>query len=320
MRISCITTTYNDGGMLLTSIGSLLNQTHQDLQIILVNDGSKSPLPDAVRNLPEDRLLLIDQANDGLSAARNKALEHVTGEYVCFLDADDCRPNWAIKRIAEQLEKDQPDILYCAGILSETRMTLSPFYDQDRIEALEQLSGETAFAATTDETFQQARLIAQSLEPQSANKVIRSDFLRETGIGFPNGHFFEDIYFHTMTLALAERISVLNSPCFTYFRRYQAPQITSATGDMRFDIIPVTQLTLEMFEQQDGFTDPEYREAVLTACFRILMWCETETSHMLRAQFRDAVRGLLLLLNPLYLDTPATTALSKEVHQYIANL
>ena len=100
-RLTCITTTFNDGPALLTSVRSVLNQSFEDFQYIIVDDGSAAETREILDGLKDDRLLVIRQANDGLSGARNKALEQVRGDYVCFLDADDARPTWAFAAIAD---------------------------------------------------------------------------------------------------------------------------------------------------------------------------------------------------------------------------
>jgi len=304
MKISCITTAFNDGELLFNSINSVLNQTYADFQYIIVDDGSAKDTRDIIQAIDDPRVLVIRQANDGLSGARNKALEQVTGEYVCFLDADDTRPTWAFQAFADVISRDDPDLILCKGALSEVRGNLLPFYDSARFEAVRALIGDDPASPDTPGGVQAIHL-AQLLEPQSANKVVRSSMVKAHHLGFPNTHFFEDIFFHTGVLTKAQKVSFVHSPCFTYFRRYQRPQITATSGDLRFDIIPVTKLTLEAFATCPQFRDPIHRAAVLGACFKLLRWCEQTISHHHRHHFRDATRGLIALMDPLYLEFPA---------------
>ena len=153
--------------------------------------------------------------------------------------------------------------------------------------------------------FAPIRYLAQKLEPQSANKVLRTSFLRAHGIGFPNTHFFEDIYFHTSAITAADRIAFLNTPAFAYFRRYLKPQITATAGDQRFDIIAVSKLTLERFSRQPEFNDRRHRAAVLGSCLKIIKWCESSISLQHRGAFRECARIMLQLIDPLYLDLPS---------------
>ncbi|MDT8853525.1 glycosyltransferase family 2 protein [Paracoccaceae bacterium Fryx2] len=320
-RLTCITTTYNDGPALLTSVRSVLAQGFRDFEYIIVDDGSADDTPALLATLDDPRIRVIRQANDGLSGARNKALEQARGDYVCFLDADDSRPNWAFAAMAAVIDRDAPDLILCRGILSDVRGDLGPFYDSARFAQVAALC--PAGLATRDSPGAAAIWpLAQRMEPQSANKAVRRDLLTRTGIGFPDTHFFEDIYFHTSVLAAAERVSFLHTPCFTYFRRYLRPQITSTAGDLRFDIIAVTRLTLEGFARRPQFHDPAYRAAVLASCLKIMEWCGASIGHAHRGAFRQTARAMLRMIDPLYLHLPppGTDDDLAPLHRYLEGL
>lgn len=302
-RLSCITTTFNDGPAALTSLRSVLAQSFADFEYIVVDDGSTDDTAAVLAELSDPRIRVIRQANDGLSGARNKALEQVRGDYVCFLDADDCRPGWAFAAIAEAIDRHAPDLILCRGVLAEIRDELAPFYDTGRFAAIAALCPEGGLEARAPAAAEVWPL-AQLLEPQSANKVVRTAFLRETGIGFPNTHFFEDIFFHTNTLAAARRLAFVHSPCFTYFRRYGRPQITATATDTRFDSIAVARMTLETFAARPAFHDPVHRAAVLASCLKIVDWCGSTVSHHHRFHFQQMVRAMLQLVDPLWLHLP----------------
>lgn len=302
-RLTCITTTFNEGAVLLTSVRSVLQQSFTDFQYIIVDDGSSDDTRAVLATLDDPRILVIAQANDGLSGARNKALEQATGDYVCFLDADDMRPVWAFAAIVRMLDAHAPDVLLCPGILQDLRGEVLGFYDHRVFDEIGRAC-PSRVVSRGEEAFGRVRAMAQRLEPQSANKVVRRDFLRRTGIGFPNTHFFEDIFFHTGIIAAADRVAFLNTPAFTYFRRYLKPQITATAGDLRFDIIAVSKLTLEAFARRPEAHDPVHRAAVLASCLRIIAWCEISISYHQRAAFHEAARILMAMIDPIYLDLP----------------
>lgn len=89
--VSVIVPVYNAEPYLAQCIESLLCQTHRDLQIILVNDGSTdNSLAIAERyTYTDSRISLYTQPNAGQSAARNNGMRHATGDYISFIDADD---------------------------------------------------------------------------------------------------------------------------------------------------------------------------------------------------------------------------------------
>ncbi|MBI1169923.1 glycosyltransferase [bacterium] len=309
-KITCITTTFNEDQALMISVNSILAQSFTDFQYIIVDDGSSESTRNILDGLDDPRIMVIKQANDGLSGARNRALEQATGDYVCFLDADDSRPNWSFSAINDIIERDDPDLILCPGVLQDLRGEATSFYDARVFDliARECPSGTTQRG---NQDYAKVRALAQRIEPQSANKVVRRSFLKKTGIGFPNTHFFEDIFFHTGVIVAADRISFAKTPTFAYFRRYMRPQLTATAGDMRFDIIAVSKLTLEAFSRKTEFHDTTHRAAVLASCMKIVQWCENTVSHHHRYAFKQCARVMLRMIDPLYLHLPAN--LSEEV-------
>ena len=105
----------------MTAITSVLMQSFTDFQYLIVDDGSTDDTPRVLQALTDPRVQVIRQANDGLSSARNKAFAHIKGDYVCFLDSDDVRPNWSFEAIAAAIDRDGADLILCRGNLSEVR-------------------------------------------------------------------------------------------------------------------------------------------------------------------------------------------------------
>ena len=89
--ISIVIPCYNGGATILEAVQSALDQTYENLEIIIVDDGSTDNSGTIVRELmsTEPRLSLYTQENKGLSAARNTGLSYAKGQYIVFLDADD---------------------------------------------------------------------------------------------------------------------------------------------------------------------------------------------------------------------------------------
>lgn len=309
--ISCIVTTCNEGPLALRSLQSLLGQGVRDLEVIVVDDGSTDATPELVAALAEatkdPRLRLIRQANDGLSSARNRGLAHARGDWVTFLDADDSRPGWALAAIAEALRRDDPDLLLCRGALVDVRGAPEPFYDTARFDAVAALGGDGPITPDHPRAAE-IRALAQLIEPQSANKLVRRDLIARHGLRFPDSHLFEDIFFHATALAAAERLAFLHSPVFTYYRRYQRAQITAGKGAARFDILAVVRMTLQALERGPTLHQPLQRAAVMAACLKLIRWCEAELGHARRAEFRAMTAALLRLVDPLWSHLPAPGA------------
>jgi glycosyltransferase involved in cell wall biosynthesis len=118
--VSVILTTYKGAtrGYLKESIKSVLNQTHPNIELIIVDDGSA----DGTRQicdqfLPDPRVKYIYQNNKGLSSARNTGIRHATTDYICFLDDDDLYEKQMIEKLLyywENLNDPSCGLVYCA--------------------------------------------------------------------------------------------------------------------------------------------------------------------------------------------------------------
>ena len=87
--VSVIVPIYNVENYLKKCIDSILCQTYSNLEIILVNDGSTDNSLEICNSYKDDRIIILNKENGGLSSARNSGLEVMTGEYIFFLDSDD---------------------------------------------------------------------------------------------------------------------------------------------------------------------------------------------------------------------------------------
>lgn len=87
--ISVVIPLYNKQESIINTIESVLNQTFQKFEIIVVDDGSTDESATKVRNIQDPRIRLISQNNQGVSAARNKGIKEAKYEWIAFLDGDD---------------------------------------------------------------------------------------------------------------------------------------------------------------------------------------------------------------------------------------
>src|SRR5690348_9715426 len=87
-RASVVIPTYNAAGFIHRTISSVLDQDFDDIEVIVVDDGSTDATASIVETF-DDRVRLIRQSNAGVAAARNRAIAVARGELVAFLDHDD---------------------------------------------------------------------------------------------------------------------------------------------------------------------------------------------------------------------------------------
>jgi cellulose synthase/poly-beta-1,6-N-acetylglucosamine synthase-like glycosyltransferase len=89
MKVSIVVNNYNYAGFLNQSIGSALGQTHNDVEVVVVDDCSTDESPDVIKSYGNDIVAVLNQENRGQGAAFNSGFINSTGDLVMFLDADD---------------------------------------------------------------------------------------------------------------------------------------------------------------------------------------------------------------------------------------
>ncbi len=206
MRVSVLMPAYNSAAFLPQALDSLLSQTMDDFEAVIVNDGST----DSTQAILDDycgrdpRLRCVTQANAGVSAARNTALSLAKGDYVTFLDADDYYAPDTLAAFMQRAEKTGADLLL--GRLCMVAQDKPPYFHA----AADVLAKEE-----TVETFDK-RLLWNFLV---SNKCYRRAFLLEHGILFPatgfseEGAFFMDAVYAGATMAGA-------ADSVVYYRRH----------------------------------------------------------------------------------------------------
>src|SRR5690554_3840739 len=87
--ISVVIPLYNKEKSIMNTIQSVLNQTFQDFEIVVINDGSTDKSAEIVEHIKDFRIRLVHQENQGVSAARNRGIKEAKYDWVAFLDGDD---------------------------------------------------------------------------------------------------------------------------------------------------------------------------------------------------------------------------------------
>ena len=105
--ISVIVPAYNSEKFVGKCIESIQNNTYQNIEIIIINDGSKDNTAAVVSEYAkaDPRVVLINKENGGVSKARNTGIDVATGEYIAFLDSDDCYMEHFLEMMVELSRK-----------------------------------------------------------------------------------------------------------------------------------------------------------------------------------------------------------------------
>lgn len=149
-KVSLVIPIYNVEGQLDRCVKSIINQTYRDLEIILVDDGSKDNCPEMCDNYAktDSRVTVVHKPNGGLPDARNAGLLIATGKYIMFVDSDDWINSNTVETLVSVMEEKQVDFIRFGavwdgrdGIPDGTRVKYEPsqeltsgIYDKQRME------------------------------------------------------------------------------------------------------------------------------------------------------------------------------------------
>lgn len=110
--ISCIIPMYNAEPYIERCIQSVLNQTYKNVEIVVVDDGSKDSSLELVKKLlPSHNIKLVEKTNGGVSSARNAGIFEATGEYIFFLDSDDFLPTNSFEILIDVIKQYSSDLV-----------------------------------------------------------------------------------------------------------------------------------------------------------------------------------------------------------------
>ncbi len=112
--VSIIMPAYNAERSINTAIDSVIDQTYENWELLIINDGSTDNTDNIINEYSDPRIRIFSQTNMGVSTARNTGLKNMKGDYFCFLDADDSMPPDSIKCRVNYLSQKQ-DINFLDG-------------------------------------------------------------------------------------------------------------------------------------------------------------------------------------------------------------
>ena len=205
--ISVIVPVYNVAQYLEKSIASIQQQTYQNLEIILVDDGATDESGRLCEQIAEqdERVLVYHKENEGLSQARNDGLKQAHGDYVIFIDSDDYIHPEMIASLYQQLVKEDADVSSC-GVMNVYANSESP-----------QTENQDDYFVCDTETFLREYLIGEKIPGTICNKLIKKEIAAQ--LTFPKGLIYEDAYYHFDLIKVAKKYVVNTKPYYYYFHR-----------------------------------------------------------------------------------------------------
>ncbi|MDG4821495.1 glycosyltransferase [Asanoa sp. WMMD1127] len=269
---------------------SLAAQTHRDLDVVLVDDGStdgSGALADAWA-ARDPRFRVVHQANAGLGAARNAGAALATGDYLAFVDADDVLPPYAFEVLVNALEQTGSD--FASGnvaLLTDGELSPSPLHRG---------------------THRQTRLSVDPREHRylvydrlACNKVWRRSFWGDTR--FPEGVLYEDIPVTVPLYGRARRVDVIDLPVY-YWRQRPA-------GDASISQRMAEQRNLDdrfaaVVSARRSLADPDfanwYAETALQSDLRLVLEVLPDVDDAYRSRFLKLASAFLSDVDASALD------------------
>ena len=222
--VSIIVPIYNVEKYLEECLSSLERQTFNEIEIILVNDGSTDCSGTIAKSYvnKDVKFRLIERNNGGLSAARNSGLDVATGEYILFVDSDDFLPDDAIEKLYYEAKPEKLDQLRFAAYTFKDG-TRDYVWNHDSEEGGYMYLGDYPEVLSGMEFYQRA-IENRDYYPSCCLIFTKRSVIENNHLRFLRGILHEDNLFNFQLTTLCDRVAVLNKPL--YYRRYRAGSIT----------------------------------------------------------------------------------------------
>ena len=234
--ISVIVPVYNVETYLEECLDSIQNQTYTNLEVLLVNDGSTDGSQAICERYcqTDKRFRLMNQTNQGLSAARNKGVEISTGEYIVFVDSDDIIKTNYLEKLMQYMTEDV-DIVECIftvkkmEFLDENIETTTIIFEGDSNEAVKFFPSHT-------------------LNVNAVTKLYRREIVE--AVPYIDGVIFEDVYCGIGMLKYIRKIIKIDYKGY-YYRQRQASIMHRTFTPKNLDIFTVSDKLLEMYSDRE---------------------------------------------------------------------
>ena len=221
-KLSIILPVYNVEQYLEKCLNSILTNTFQDFELIIVNDGSPDNSEKIILNFKEkygDKIIYVKKENGGLSDARNCGLTYAKGEYISFIDSDDYIEQHMYELMMKKLDEYPYDIVACdLNLVYENSKKIdivSSGYNND-------LKDKNEIKKTMIHFY-----------PTVWNKIYKRESIQN--IGFLKGVWYEDLEFMLKVYPSLNSIGVVKNPLYNYLQRKNS--ITYTYNDKLYDII-----------------------------------------------------------------------------------
>lgn len=249
-KISVILPCYHVEEYLSDIIADLRAQSHQNQEIILVNDGGGSRQLELMHHLKgdDDKIIIIDKPNGGLCSARNAGMKAATGDYISFVDPDDRLEPFFLQNLLEAITSEDADIAAGGYTICYTREKYK----------LNDFLKDPAGMGINEKT--EYLLSVPTVRNAVWNKIYRTEFIQSAQLAFDKEMTFsEDEEFNMQCLLHTNRMALIpncgyiymcrdaNSICSKYSRRYRESRLKALS--VRIQVMERMELPKEKIRQ-----------------------------------------------------------------------
>ncbi|WP_343290497.1 glycosyltransferase family 2 protein [Turicibacter bilis] len=277
-KISIIVPVYNAEKYLDQCIQSILNQTHTNIELILVNDGSKDLSEEICLSYEklDDRVKFINQSNSGVSVARNSGIDYASGTYIGFVDSDDWIHPQMYEILYARTKEHRADLAMC----NYTRISNYGI----RKDALEFDSYGFLEKKKMYETIIYP-MIGSSMENLSAAPVMgsnwrclyKADVIKNHSIKFKKITIAEDMLFHLTYMLKIQNVYVEKE--VLYYYRYNNESATLSFIPNLWETLILQLNEVEKILEEHHVYDLQCRERMMSTKFYFICWCIENELH-----------------------------------------
>ena len=243
-KVSIIVPVYNVEKYIDRCLKSLLNQTLQDIEIIIINDGSIDGSKQIIeRYINNKKIKYFEKQNGGLSSARNLGLKNASGEYVAFLDSDDYVENKMYEEMYIKAKKENAEMIECDFIWE--------WESENKNDAQKKIkTDKRKNYKNKKEMMRRPRVVAW-------NKLIKTEIIKNNNIQFPEGLIYEDLEFFYKVIPHINKISYINKYFVHYIQRDGS--ISNTQTEKTADIFKVLD-NIFLYYKKEGIYDKYKQE------------------------------------------------------------
>lgn len=250
-KVSIVVPVYNVYKYLDRCLTSLVKQTHNNLEIIVVNDGSPDNSQEIIDKYAKKYPKIIKsyiKKNGGLSDARNFGLKKATGKYIMFIDSDD------------YVEEDMVELLYKSIKDNNSDISICDIYDEyEETERLDIYSNYVPH--TLSSVYEDKKILLNRFA--AWNKMYNIDLFKNSEMRFEIGKIYEDLMLVPKLYLYAKKISFVSKPLYHYIIR-QGSIMTSSNIQKNLDIIFAFNNLITYYKEK-GIYD-EFKEELEYLC------------------------------------------------------